>query len=292
MPGRKKFEKDKPSKKEKAYWRKERERFAKERPQAYLQNQTVRETVKRLLPHLKNWRIAKSRATNAWLKVEDYLLDMKPGKVDAAKFKRMVKKAQKQRIEAIDKEQTFFSMRELLMRSWQGRTDFSAQQKMIALEYESFGVKFEREFFGHKGMLASAKLLNSFAQLIARMQLSKDKKYYELRQSVSDSIKAHAHAERVVTEHLGLQRYAFDRNHITWKKYYMSVLLCELSLTQQQRNIARAREALYSYLQKYAKGRRLNRFLAMLIREKRAEKNHLKKKENTLERRIGRMKGR
>ncbi len=276
---------------EKAYWRRARADFKRRFPEAALQRDTVEKIAKQLIPLLNQWKKAKKNAANSWQQLENYLLNTPPEKTNQKRFKRLLDSAQMRSIRAIGNEQSFFEARETLKRYLMGITDFEAQQTTAALEYGKFSIVVEKEFYGNIRRLADTRLLKAFADRIARMNISKDVRYNVLRQNVSDLLKASEYTNRGINEYLGNLRYAYDFGHIKRERYYVNLLMSEITITQHAGNIAEAEESLYSYLRRYAKNARLSLFLATLARERKAERGHFAKKEKNLIAEISKFKG-
>jgi len=280
------------SKAEREYDKFERERFRNQFPEAALQSELVRKMARQLAPLQKGWRKAGKNAATARQQLENVLSEIRPGRINLRQLKKLVLRMQNRGIRAIEEEQDFFGARESLMRYYWSKTDYRAQQTAFALEYDKAAIEIEKQFFGQMKMLSETKRLGSFAELIARMNVGKDEKYKSLRQSIAGITKADAKSASDINDHLDRLRWAFDQRIIGRKKYFTTVLRFELMEAQHKHWQAELEEALYLRLQGYAKEMPLNRFLAMLAREKKAEKKYFCRREGLINKLIAREKER
>lgn len=257
------FEPEKPSH-EQRYWDIEAREFREKFPDAARQARAMERIAQLMGTIQKVWRGARQEKASSWLEVENALL----GRAKPAQLLAILGTAQSVSAFEARLSQEFFLSRHKLQAQLLKREDFEAIDRALVAEDIVAEFNAERHFFGDLKMIVNARLVEKFGEMVARLNVGKDRQYARYRMRVALAAVGVRNATKAITKEAKDMRTRVIKGQISFRKWRERGKLDNYFLATQHFNLAKAEESLYDYLWQCTRDSQLRSFLSAMSREK------------------------
>lgn len=273
---------------EKKYWKEETELFRIENRAAYRQSRGIARIARILASRHARWKKQRENAKQKWISLENMLLS---GKKNPALLAKMLSKAYDSSLSSFKAEKDFLQRRADAYGRVFREIDWNAVDRVFSMQDYIAEIKAEANFYGHLKEAANKKILNRFAELVSRLNLSNDKAYKTLRLRVTLAGIGIENQEKLGQTAMKNASKQLEEGKIKELDWIRQERLIDLAITQQYVQLTRSAEYLFKHMKKNALQKELKAFLKEIEEEMRRRKYRYEEQQMQMERQIRKTKG-